>query len=285
MDGIRTVVQLELKLLLRSRGIWFAVPVMAIFGIWEASMAREVPYVAWSQFTVAALFVTLILTLSTGGQITNDRDRRVESVLLSTPIRTSSYVWGKYLAAVVIFLALALVMLGGAIGADHFDSWSSPPAMLGHSHYPSLGPWPYLGAWLWLVVVPIVFGTALALAAVTLTSGQRVLGSLVSVFLWLGPAIFGSSFSGGWVSLLDVAGMSYYGSAGTVPLPPALEQVYLTGSIPPPAVAAQMVQVVVAHLPPAMPVIFYWNRALFALLAVLLVLVTTVVVRVRRRGS
>lgn len=284
IGGIGTVFRLELELLLRGRGMWFAAPVIAFFGVWEASMAREVPYDAWNQFTSAALFVTLILTLSTGDQVVRDRHRRVEGVMLSTPIATASYVWGKYLAAVAVLLSLTLVMLLAAVGMDRFDIWTNPPAVLGHSRFPALGPWPYVSAWLWLVVVPLLFGAALALAAITLTRGQRVLVAMMAVFLWLGPALLAGVFSGGWTSLLDVAGLSFY-SVGMTPLPPSLGQLALTGSSPRPADAAQMIQFVVAHMPPSLPVIFYWNRALFATLAAVLVLLTTYLVRVRRRGS
>ncbi len=283
MPGLWAVFRIELTLLLRGRGMWLAAPATAFFGIWEASSVREAPFVAWSQFTVAALFVTLILTLSTGGQITRDRDRRINDVLLSTPVATPAYVWGKYLAALSVSLGVAVLMLVGALGMDRFDIWTDPPAVLGHSHYPSLGPWPYVTAWLWLVVAPVLFGAALALATVTLTNGQRVVSSMLAVFLWLGPGMLGGALSGDWTSLLDISGLSLYSVIGTAPLPGSLQQWYLTGANPPPDVAAQVVQIVVSHLPPNFPAVFYWNRALFLSLAI--VLVTVARVARQRRGA
>lgn len=169
MHGLWTVLRLELRLLLRGRGIWIAGLMALFFGVYEASMLREAAYDAWEQLTVATFFVTLTLTLTTGDQVIRDRDRRVDDVLLSTPIASQSYVWGKYLAALVVLLGLSAWMLPAAIVMDHFDTWRNPPLVLGHSIYPSLGPWPYISAWLWLAIVPVIFGTALALAGVTLT--------------------------------------------------------------------------------------------------------------------
>lgn len=284
MKGLWTVFRLELRLLLRSRGIWLLAPVTAFFGVWEASAVREFPIGAWGQFTTAAMFVTLILALSTGGQIVRDRDRRVDAVLLGTPVATPAYVWGKYLAALVVLLGLALPMLVGAIATDRFDTWSDPPAVFGHSHYPPLGPWPYVGAWLLLVLVPVVFGAALALATVTLTAGQRVVGSMLAVFLWVGPGFLESALFNGWGRLLDVAGLTFIDAVAAPTLPPDLQQIAFTGQTPPPALAAQVVQIMQANLPPTLPAIFYWNRALFAALALLLVLVTVYRLRAYRRG-
>ena len=281
------VFRLELRLLLRSWGIWVAGLVPLFFGVWEATMAREFPFDAWSQFTVAVLFVTLILTLTTGGQVTRDRDRHIDGVLLSTPATTQAYVWGKYLAALVVLLGLAALMLPGAILMDRFTVLRDPPAVLGHSHYPSLGPWPYVSAWLILVVVPIVFGAALSLACVTLTHGQRVISSIVVIVLWLGPAMLSSAFSGGLATLFDVVGGTLYGSIANIPLPPSLQNIvyFSTPVAPSPEIRAEVVRIVVAHLPPELPGIFTWNRALFVALAVALALLTVRHVRAQRRGA
>ena len=285
MRGFWAVFRLELRLLLRGWGIWVAALVPLFFGVWEATMARECPFDAWSQFTVAVLFVTLILTLTTGGQVTRDRDRHVDGVLLSTPVTAQAYVWGKYLAALVVLLGLAALMLPGAILMDHFTILPVPPAVLGHSHYPSLGPWPYVSAWLILVIVPVVFGAALSLACVTLTHGQRVISSIVVIVLRLGPSMLSSAFSGGLATLFDVVGGTLYGSIANIPLPPSLESYYISGATPSPAAGAEVVRIVVAHLPPELPGIFAWNRMLFVALAILLVLLTALRVRAQRRGA
>lgn len=281
-----TTFRLELRLFMRSRGLWLAVPITAGLGVWEASMAREEPFFAWSQFIVAALFATLILVLSTGGQVAKDRECHVDGVLLSTPVSTTGYVWGKYLAGAVVLLMLAVAMLAGAVAMDRFDIWRDPPAILGHAHFPPLGLWPYVSAWLWLVVVPIMFGAALMLATVTISRGHRVVSSILVIFLWLGPAMLGSAVSDWLAGLLDVASMTFYSAAASIPVPPGdLQQVMYSGSTPPPALAARVVQFVDAHLPPALPNLFYWNRALFATLTILLVLVTVQSVRSARRGA
>ncbi len=284
MRGFWAVFRLELRLLLRGWGIWVMGLVALFFGIWEASAVREFPFSAWSQFTVAVFFVTLILTLTTGSQVTRDRDRHVDGVLLSTPVSTQAYAWGKYLAALVVLLGLAALMLPGAILMDHFTILRDPPAVLGHSHYPSLGPWPYVSAWLILSIVPIVFGAALSLACVTLTGGQRVIASILVVFLWLGPAMLSSAFSGGLTALFDVTGGSLDASIANIPMPPSLEAYFLSGATPPASIGAEVVHIVTAHLPPELPAIFVWSRVLFVALAILLVLLTGLRVQRQRRG-
>ena len=257
------------------------------FGVYEASMVREATFDAWVQLTVATFFVTLILTLATGDQIIRDRDRRVADVLLSTQIATQAYVWGKYLAALAVSLGVAALMLPGALLMDH-TGWRNPPVVLGHSLYPSLGPGPYVSAWLWLTVVPVVFGVALSLACVTLTRGLHVISSLVAIVLWFGPALFASSYSGGPLSLLDIVGWSLYGSViDTIAasLPPSLQEVFRSGAIPTPDIAAQMVRFMTAHLPPELPAIFIWNRIFFVALAVLLMLLTALYLQAQRRGA
>ncbi|HEV2237890.1 MAG TPA: hypothetical protein VGR57_14620 [Ktedonobacterales bacterium] len=285
MRGLWSVFRLEARLLLRGRGLWIAAAVASVLGVWVASMGREVPYAIWSQLTTAAFFLTLILTLSTGGQIVRDREQRVDGVVLSTPISAWAYVWGKYLAALASLLALTVLMLAAAVVMDHFDAWRDPPAALGHSHYPALGPWPYVFGWLWLAVAPVIFGAALALAGVTLTGGQRVVTAVLAVFLWLGPAFFGGAAPGGWMGLLDISGMSLYSAIGYPPLPPALQALVYLGGSPSPSLGALMVRIVDAHMPPQLPAPFVWGRALYVALALLLALALVWRVRAMRRGA
>lgn len=102
------------------------------------------------------------------------------------------------------------------------------------------------------------------------------------------PGLFASSFSGGLVTLLDVAGWSLYGSAFSATsnvLPHSLQEIAYSGATPGPDLAAQMVAVITAHMPPDLPTIFIWNRIFFAALAVVLVLLTALRVRAKRRGA
>jgi hypothetical protein len=266
MSILLTVIGLEWKLLWRGRGLWVAAVIMALFGVWEASSVREAPYGAWGQFAFTAWLVTLILTFTTGDQIHRDEERRLDGVLLSTPVTTTTYVWGKFLAALLALLALSGINLVAAILMDHFDSWRTPPAILGHSIYPSLGPWPYLAGWFWLDLTPLIFGAALTLVAITLSRGQRILAAAGALLLWLLPAFFSS-----WPLILDVGGegMNYvYGLGGSNAAFQYANQHEPQGG-PEASVAAHVVQLVQASLPPSFPDIFYWNRALFLCLAVL----------------
>jgi ABC-type Na+ efflux pump permease subunit len=278
MREIGVVARLELKLLLRGRGIWIAVLMLAALGVWSASGIREQPSNSWTEITYAGMLCTLLLTLSTGNAVQRDTDRRVGDILLSTPVSSAAYVFGKYLVAVVVLLGLSLVDVVASILADRFDGWRDPPAILGHSHYPGIGPAPYLDAWVWLIVTPVIFGGALALAAITLTRGQRVLAYTAIVLIWFVPAYISYT---GWPLLLDLTGARL---VYVLPMPGSLEAFDLSNGPRTPAVQQRIMELVRGDLPPAMPAPFVWSRVLFLALAILLVALTIWIVARRRRG-
>ena len=95
MRDLSTVTRLELTLLLRSRGWWITALIMVGLGVWAAAGAREAPWSAWGNLAIVAMLGTLILTFSTGDQVSRDRERHLDGVLLSTPMSTAAYVWGS----------------------------------------------------------------------------------------------------------------------------------------------------------------------------------------------
>jgi hypothetical protein len=194
MRGLWTVIRLELKLNRRGKAIWIIGLFMAILGINAASGIRAMPNAAWTNFGISEAFlITLILTLSTGDQINRDRERRLDGVILSTPISTAIYVWGKYLAALAMLLGLSSIYLIVAILVDQFDNWHTPPAVLAFvspSMFPPLGPWPYVVIWGLLVIAPIIFGAALVFAGITITRGQRIIAYIGVLIIWLSSIFF-----------------------------------------------------------------------------------------------
>lgn len=288
MQDLRAVLRLEFLLLRRGRGLPIAAALAALAGVWEASAIREQPWGVWSTLTFGGALVTLILILSTGDQVSRDRTRRLDGVLLSTPVATAAYVWGKYLAALATLLGLAAVNLVGALLMDRFDPWLDPPPLLqlGHAHFPPLGFRADADIWALLTVTPVVFGAAWMLMGTTLRRGGRIAASTGALALWLLPA-----FGAGWPRLLDVSGGRFYGlfdsasgpasKLATATMQNTSHAPWVTWS---PRAAARVIAAVQAALPPALPPVFVWNRALFLCAAVLLVVLTTRSVGRRRRG-
>ena len=285
MYDIWQVSRHELILLWRGRLLSFVAGFMLLLGVWEASAIHEAPYGAWGTFTFTTLLMTLVLVFMTGDQIIRDRERRVESVVLSTPLSTRDYVIGKYLSALITLLALSLVNLVAAVFTDALDTWRNPPAILGHSWYPALGPQPYMWAWLLLVTIPLIFGAALMLAGITVARGQRALAYAVTLLLWLGPAFLGGPQPlGTWPDLLDVVGLHLTLPFTSVPAAMAIAE-RTFGGHPDAATAALVVHLSQQGLPPAYPAIFFWNRLFFMLLALLLLWGTAHAVAAARRGN
>jgi len=285
--NLRSVVYTEALLYLRRRGVWISMALMIVLGLYVATWARQAPWAAWGQFTTTALWVTLLLMFTTGDGITRDRDLRVEGVLLSTPIATPVYVAGKYAAALLMLIGLAGVSLLTALVADAFNPWSSAyywgggPLIFGDSFFSPLGPWPYLTGWLSLMIMPLVFGAALVLAAITLMRGQRLVAYGAVLGLWIAPIL-----AVGWPEWLDVTAYKLTAAHGLGAYSPADHLMWTVPHGPHgQAVIARAYHLSLAHLPPVQPPVFYVNRLVFLGLAAVLVMLTTALVARRRRAA
>jgi ABC-type transport system involved in multi-copper enzyme maturation permease subunit len=281
MRDLWTVMRLELMLYHRGKAIWIVGLIMAFFGVWAASGIRELPIAAWTNFGITTgFFISLILTFATGDQVHRDRVRRLDGVLLSTPVSTATYVWGKYLAALVILLGLAGIGLIAAILTDQFYNWQNPPGVFGQALFPPLGPRSYIVIWCWLIVVPIIFGAALVLAGITITRGQRIVAYMCVLVIWITSIIFNNM-----PDLLDLTTFSIYQRYSPNNDPAFI----LEGNspIPPDArTAQQVIHLVQANIPPSfLPINFLWNRLFFLALAVLLILLTVHSVGRQRQGA
>lgn len=286
MRDLQTVFRLELLLLRRGRGLPIAAVLAALAGVWEATAVRERPWGIWGTLDFGTVLVSLILILSTGDQVNRDRTRRLDGVVFSTPVSTSAYIWGKYLAALVVLIGLALANLAGALLMDAFDPWRDPPPILqmGHAQFPPLGPWPYLSIWLLLMITPVVFGAAWMLAGATWRRGGRIAASVGALLLWILPA-----FGIGWPHLFDVSeGGASLLFDGT-PLFNLANATMRNISHAPwvawsPSAAARIVDAVRTEMPPPVPSTFVWNRVLFLGAAVLLVVLMSRYVGRQRPG-
>jgi ABC-type Na+ efflux pump permease subunit len=281
MRDVWTVMRLELTLFRRGRAIWLVGLIMAFFGVWAASGIRELPFAAWTNFGITTgFFISLILTFATGDQASRDRERRLDGVLLSTPVSTAAYVWGKYLAALVILLGLAGIGFIAAILTDQFYNWQNSPGVFGQALFPPLGPRSYIVIWCWLVIVPTVFGAALVLAGITITRGQRIVAYMCVLVIWITSLIFNNM-----PDLLDITTFSIYQRYSPSNDPAFI----LEGNSPrhPDAqIAQQVIHLVQANIPPSfLPISFLWNRLFFLGLALLLILLTVHSVGRQRQGT
>ncbi|EFH85264.1 ABC transporter permease [Ktedonobacter racemifer] len=62
------------------------------------------------------LVLVLFLPFVTADGVTRDRSRRTHELLMTTALPTWAYVWGRYLAGLLLSLGLALLMLASTLG-------------------------------------------------------------------------------------------------------------------------------------------------------------------------
>jgi hypothetical protein len=296
---LRAVIWLELTLFTRRRSIWIAIAWIIFQGANASNAVRQNPLFAWSILANAAFLPVIFLVVITGDQVARDRALRVDGVLFATPIRTASYVWGKYLADLLGLLGLSFLFVFAAVMADRFANWQDAP-YFGSILFPPLGIRPYLAGWVWLMIVPLVACSALMLAGTTVAHGQRILAyAAVAALLYL-PTVAPTR-----LDLVDlqslrlaqaygIANLSlaalYQAATGRVPPAHAADSfnilnhnaVSLDGS--PPIAATRLMPLIACRLPPAFPPVFYWNRVVFLALAVLFVMGTGRAVGRHRHG-
>lgn len=284
MNNLSHIIRMELTLYWRGRAIWIVALVLMLLGVTIAAQVRGFPPMAWSFFTFFAPVITLILALTTGDQISRDQER-LDGVLLSTPVSTGIYVLGKYLAALLLLFGLAGTSLLAAILADQFYNLHQPFLIFPSSDFPPLGPRSYLVGWLYIFLVPVIFGAAFGLATTTLTRGQRILASSGILLMWL-PSAFAQGRLPELLDILTFFTNSYQPFNDPIfLLAIKAERILGTVHAPDPTLTQQVIRLVQQNMPPPyLPLSFLWNRLFFLGLAVALVGATTYIVRQQRKG-
>src|SRR5258708_3397390 len=262
---------MEFRLFLRGKVSWLLAAFMVLSSVMLViGGVRWNAFSAWASLGFGSLLLTLVLAFSTGNQLQRDTDRRLEGIILSTPIATTTYVCGKYLAGLLLIVGFAVLNLIVSVVLDF---------IVPTSNYPALGPWPYVASWCVLVLVPLVFGAALTLLITTFTRGQRVVTSMVLILVWLVP-IFGGSGN----SLVDALNVSGW-FPGSTDAAQKLGMTFGGAAAPSPALAQQVVQLVQAHIPWDYLTSTMWlNRAIFLLVAVFCLLGTIRSLNRQRQG-
>ena len=293
MYNFWVVMKLELRLIWRNWITWLIVLVMLIIGAQCAASNRTQPWSSWAYLGITSVFISLILAFCTGNQINRDREQRLDGIVLSTPVATPGYVFGKYLAGLASLLLLAGSGLLSALLMDQFYADSHGFLIFAPPFYPPLGVQPYLTGWVWLTLPAITFGATFMLACMTLTRGQRTIAFIAALLIWILPLFLTQSIP----QLLDITANVFFPQfsltpaihvTGTDPLRQFLNQhpaLFQNG--PPPANLVQQVM----HLslavipPPSTPAMFLWNRLFFLGLSLVLLVLTIYGTHVLRRHA
>lgn len=287
------VMKLEFRLIWRNWVTWLMVLVMLAIGALCASNNRNEPWGSWANLGTTSLFLSLMLTFSTGNQINRDHAQRLAGIVLSTPVATPGYVLGKYLAGLASLFLLAGSGLLSALLMDHFYAGSHAFLMFAPAFYPPLGAQPYLIGWAWFVLTAIIFGATIMLACMTLTRGQRAIAYIVAILIWILPLFLTQSIP----QLLDITANVFYPQfslsspvhvSGANPLNQFLIQhpVLFQDSPPPANLVGQVMHLSLAEIPPSSPsAMFLWNRLFFLSLSLMLLILTIYGTHVLRRHA
>jgi hypothetical protein len=287
------VMKLEFRLIWRNWVTWLMVLVMLAIGALCAANNRNEPWSSWANLGTTSLFISLLLTFSTGNQINRDHTQRLAGIVLSTPVATPGYVLGKYLAGLASLLLLAGSGLLSALLIDHFSAGSHAFLMFAPPFYPPLGVQPYLIGWAWFVLTAIIFGATFMLACLTLTRGQRAIAYIAALLIWILPLFLTQSIP----QLLDITANVFYPQfslsspvhiSGTNPLNQFLIQhpVLFQGGPPPANLVGQVMHLSLAGIPPSSPpAMFLWNRLFFLGLSLMLLVLTIYGTHVLRRHA
>jgi hypothetical protein len=287
------VMKLEFRLIWRNWLTWLMVLVMLAIGALCASNNRNEPWSSWANLGTTSFFMSLILTFCTGNQINRDHAQRLAGIVLSTPVATPSYVFGKYLAGLASLLLLAASGLLSALLMDHFSTGSHAFLVFAPPFYPPLGAQPYLIGWAWFQLPSIIFGATFILACLTLTRGQRAIASLAVILIWVLPLFLTQSIP----QLLDITAAVFFPQfslapashvSGTNPLTQFLIQhpVLFQDGPPPANLVGQVMHLSLAGIPPSStPAMFLWNRLFFLSLSLMLLVLTIYGTHVLRRHA
>lgn len=141
------------------------------------------------------IVLALLLPFVTADGVTRDLNRRTHELLMTTALPTWAYVWGRYLAGLVMSLGLALLLLVSLLGMGWF-------LHLTVADYPA----PEIGAvlllWTGIVLSATVLVSSFGFALSTLLPRLSMLVKVVIMVAWLVGALVVPLSMGGDTTLL-----------------------------------------------------------------------------------
>lgn len=179
----------ELRYQLRSPLVWvlaFAFALLAFMatttntvtiGEGIGNVNRNAPYVILSFLGVFSTLGMLVALAFSAQPLLRDFELGTEELFFSTPMRKSSYLWGRFAAGIVIGLLVFVLTAGGMI-LGSLMPWLDPQR---------LGPFSW-GPYLWgfgIIVIPnlLFVGTLLSLLAVTTRRLLMVFLGVIAFFV------------------------------------------------------------------------------------------------------
>jgi ABC-type transport system involved in multi-copper enzyme maturation permease subunit len=131
--------------------------------------------------TILIVLVLLLLFVTADG-VTRDVHRRTHELLMTTALPTWAYVWGRYLAGLVMSLALALLLLVSLLGMGwlcHLTVTDYPAPEIGN----------LLLLWVGMVVPATILVSSVGFALSTLLPRLSTLIKAVVMLAWLVGAL------------------------------------------------------------------------------------------------
>ncbi len=127
---------------------------------------------------IVLMVLALLLPFVTADGVTRDLNRRTHELLMTTSLPTWAYVWGRYLAGLVISLGLALLLLASILGMGGFLHLTVTDYPL-----PQIGT--VLLLWVGIVVSATVLVSSFGFALSTLLPRLSTLVKVVIMVGWI----------------------------------------------------------------------------------------------------
>jgi len=128
---------------------------------------------------ILLVFFGLVVPFLTADAVARDQKQRVHEILMTTPISSATYVWGRFLAAMAATLTAAVVMVLAATAANlviHISTGTYPEPALGS----------LIISWSVLVLPAAVLLGAVSFAGATLFPRLAMAIKLGVVLIWVG---------------------------------------------------------------------------------------------------
>lgn len=127
---------------------------------------------------IVLVVLALLLPFVTADGVTRDLSRRTHELLMTTALPTWAYVWGRYLAGLVISLGLALLLLASILGMGGFLHLTVADYPL-----PQIGT--VLLLWVGMVVSATILVSSFGFALSTLLPRLSTLVKVVIMVAWI----------------------------------------------------------------------------------------------------
>lgn len=199
----------ELNLMAARPAIWLflaAVPIFSAFLTWsnrqlENSRFDEIyPIYAHPtsglgaiifEVTVIGFILGILIPLLFSGSVARDYRRRTQELLMTTPLPGWAYIWGRYLAGLLLGLVVAALMLAGVILMGFMLALDLPLDQYKDISFEALQnyPPPNLAAlclvWLGMVLPTLLLSYSLSFGLVTLWPRRAGMVKAVFIFGWM----------------------------------------------------------------------------------------------------